>query len=427
MSKLGLSLLVFREIRYRLWQFFFAVFAVAIATGGVVGMISLFQIYDAATTRSLAEKEKEIRTRLAELSESMRKGSLIQQFNITILSAEQDLASFHFDHYPNTTLPESDVKTLVNSDITTINHLEPSLTKRIRWPEKNCDILLTGIRGEAPLLLASPKKMFNPPVPPGQVALGSELAGSLAPGDPIEMFGKTYKIARVHWPKGTIADMTAWLDLDEAQKILDSPGVINAMRAIHCGCANMDLDLVAKKIKSILPDTQVIIDKPKADTRNSMRSAAEEESREALATEAASRAETLTRITSTAFAVLPILLATCGGWLLWLSWFAVRSRRQEIAVLRSMGASSIFIAALFLSRAAAAGLAGALSGCAIAVLLAVTWGTRYTPGFLASDAILPLWIFSAALAGIAFSLAAALIPAIAATRQDPAKILQQEI
>lgn len=427
MNQTGLFYLVFREMRYRIWQFLFASIAVAIATGGIVATISLFRLHDSATSHSLANKEKEIRSRLAELSESMRKSSLIQQFNITILSGKQDLASFHFDHYPDTTMPESDVKALAESDITTINHLEPSLTRRIRWPEKNRDILLTGIRGETPLRLVSTKKMFNPPVPPGQVALGSELAGSLSPGDSIEMFGKSYKIARIHWPKGTIADMTAWIDLSDAQAILQMPGVINAMRAVNCGCANMDLDLVAKKIRSILPDTQVIIDKPKADTRNSMRAAAEAESREAIATEIASRAELRKRIETTASAMLPLLFVTCGGWLLWLSWFSVRSRRQEIAVLRSLGANSPFIASLFLLRAASAGVVGAILGSSIACALAVAWGHHYASEATLSEAIAPLWVAAACIAGITLSLTAALAPAIVAARQDPAKILQQEI
>jgi putative ABC transport system permease protein len=114
---------------------------------------------------------------------------------------------------------------------------------------------------------------------------------------------------------------------------------------------------------------------------------------------------------------------------------SVAQRRHEIGVLRSVGATRGQIRNLFLMEAALLGLIGAVLGVPLGLGLArVLLGSLSR---LVADALFPVpmmpptlmelrwFLFSAAVAGVATSVIAALFPAISAAREEPADAVRR--
>lgn len=113
---------------------------------------------------------------------------------------------------------------------------------------------------------------------------------------------------------------------------------------------------------------------------------------------------------------------------------AVAQRRQEIGVLRALGASRRQIRTLFLIESGLSGLAGSLAGLVVGVLLA-----RGLAGYVSSlikgiygvadrtmeIATAPGLMAAGVGVGVATSLVAGFLPALAAARVDPIKALQK--
>ena len=88
--------------------------------------------------------------------------------------------------------------TLARSGLMTIRHLLPNLQQKVLWPEQRRTILLTGVRGEVPLVHRKPLEPILLPVLPGHAVLGHELHRGLelSEGDRIELLGKTFTVTR---------------------------------------------------------------------------------------------------------------------------------------------------------------------------------------------------------------------------------------
>ena len=59
-------------------------------------------------------------------------------------------------------------------------------------------------------------------------------------------------------PRGDQDDITLWIDLPAAQKLLDKPGQISAILAIECNCAADPPKTIRGDLARVLPGTQVI-------------------------------------------------------------------------------------------------------------------------------------------------------------------------
>ncbi len=64
---------------------------------------------------------------------------------------------------------------LPESEIVTVNHLLPQLSKRVRWEEQNRSILLIGVEGQVPIAHRSKKKPIMNPLTLGTINLGYDL------------------------------------------------------------------------------------------------------------------------------------------------------------------------------------------------------------------------------------------------------------
>ena len=457
-----LSVLIFNELRHRWLNSLLSLVTAFLAVGCLAAAVALLHEHRLATDAIIASKEDQTRTRLAALADDMRKITVRMGFNILILPKDQNLGDFYADDFAQKTMPEEYATRLASSGVATINHILPSLQQRVRWTERERTVLLIGVRGELPITNGLPaaadtstpapsapasklpptisktsdgktgdnkaKKPLLPTVPKGKAMLGHDLHRSLnlKVGDSFTLLGRNFSVSECRAEKGTKDDITLWINLAEAQELLQQPGRINAILALECNCAATDrLGEVRAEVARILPDTQVIEYESQALARAEARNRAEAEGVAAIAAERERRALLAQEKERFAGAIVPLALLVCGVLIGLLSWQNVRERAVEIAILRTLGLGTGSILGLVLFRAAAIGLIGSVVGFAGGLLAASLWAATPAMTMAVHELFTPLWLMTAALAGPLLALAAAWLPALAAAQQDPANLLRE--
>jgi putative ABC transport system permease protein len=105
-------------------------------------------------------------------------------------------------------------------------------------------------------------------------------------------------------------------------------------------------------------------------------------------------------------------------------YMAVLQRTREIGILKSLGASKVFVMGILLAEATALGLGGAVAG------IALSFGTRALMNTLMPaslpQAIVPDWWPIAGLIAVGGALLGSLYPGMLAVRQDPIEALAYE-
>lgn len=451
--------LIWREIGHRKLQFAVGVLAVMVAVATFVAAEALLRADELETARLLEAKQSEVETALtakraavesagAELEDAMRKHMLGLGFNVLILPAEQNLSELHLSGGLSATMPESYVDKLANSEIVTVNHLLPSVTRRITWTEKGRDVILVGTRGEVPIMHRGMKKPLLEAVAPGKIVLGYDLQTQLqlAVGDTVTLLGQEFEVSTVHEQRGSEDDVTVWIDLKQAQELLGLQNLIHAILALECECAGDRIAMIREEIAGILPGTQVIERYSAALARAEARSKAKVAAEQALATETAAATETLereartrgdltARRTAVAALVVPTVMTASIALIALLAFTNARQRQPEIGILRAIGLRSGQVLAAFLGKALLIGLIGGCLGSGLGACLSkilphfgtqlpladrAIWSAVMSSGPMMTT-LLVVPFLAMCLAGLA-----SWIPALLAARQDPALILQGE-
>jgi putative ABC transport system permease protein len=421
--------LIVRELAHRKLNFLFSVLSVAIAVACLAGAWTLLRADERHTAQLLAQKQKEVETAGAELEEAMRKITLGLGFNILITPQDQDLNELHLEGGLSRAMPEEYVDRLAQSKIVTVNHLLPSVVKRLTWPEKNIPIILQGTRGEVPILHADPKKPLLDAVPPGRIVLGYHVQQrlNLQPEDKVTLLGRNFTVLKSHPERGTTDDSTVWIHLAQAQELLGMQNLIHAILALECQCAGERLPGIRREITGILPGTQVMERGPPALARAEARARAQENAVHALQLETASRTQIRLQHERFAAVLVPVVFTGCILWIGFLAFGNVRERRCEIGILRAIGYRSGQILAIFLGKAAILGLIGAILGYLTGAAIGAQWSagaesiaaTSTWPGL-----DLGLMAMATAMA-LLLAVFGSWIPALWAARQDPATVLQE--
>lgn len=432
--------LIILEIMHRKLGFTLAVATVATSVAALVAVAALLGAHDLRTALMLddmnaeTERMEERFTReMKAYEDGVRKTMKGLGFNVFIFPEGQELDEVYAEGFASKTMPESYANTLAQSKIVTVNHLLPSLTRKLKWPEHERTVILIGIRGEVPIAHKDPKKPLIDPVPKGRIVLGHELHRSLglSEGNSTVFMGHNFTIEKCHSERGTKDDVTIWMHLKECQELLGEKGQINAIKALECNCASIDrLGEIRREIAAILPGTKVIEMESKALARAEARNKAKKLSQGAIADK---KAETIKLRTDrerlrfedeqkyTALLTIVILLST--AWVAFLAFSNSRDRRSEIGILRAMGISTGSILWALMGRAFLVGLTGA----GLALLLAFLFSNLLREslhGFelQSLQEHVPLVLFSVP----ALSCAASWLPSLQAANRDPATILRNE-
>jgi hypothetical protein len=423
--------LVAKEIFHRKFNYALSVFATLIATAALVGSIVLLRMHDARTSTILHEKEAELQVRMDKLNDDTRKSMLKLGFNLVILPKDQNLADWYADDYSTKYMPESYVDILAESDIVSVRHILPSLQQKIRWPERKRTIILMGTRGEVPNLHLSPQKPLVQPVPEGTIILGHELHQSLEieVGDRIKFMGKSFGVTTCYPERGNKDDITAWISLKEAQELLGKEEQINAILALECLCTGNALPIIRKEVAAILPGTQVIERGSRAVARAEARNQVAIEAATTLEEEKRGRGVLRAEREHMASILVPVILLTCALWVALMGFINVRSRREEIGILRTVGVSAKRIFLLFIWKHISIGVLGGFIGLVLGSLFVFVLAGPGPSVPVAAVGSLPFWLGMAALAIIGASFLAVIagwIPAMIASRQDPADVMREE-
>lgn len=452
---MSVGTLILREIRHRLGTFALSVLAVAIAVGVVVAseLLLLRDRLDteailaaqrATVEQTISEREAEVAKTGAALQDEIRKQMVKLGFNVLILPDSQDLSELHLNGTLSATMPESYVSRLAESNIVTVNHLLPMVTRRISWPEQSTEAVLVGTRGEVPILHRAEKKPILDAVAPGQMVVGYDLHQrlKLTEKQRVTMLGREFEVAKLHPQRGTVDDVTVWIDLAQAQELLGLQNLIHGILALECECAGDRISQVRAEIQQILPGTQVVERYSQALARAEARSQAARTAAESLAEAKASGAALLAQVAAGRQAIeaqhadlvrwlAPVVVIAASIWVGLLAWLNVRQRRAEIGILRAIGLSRLKLLAVFLAKAGTTGLAGGAIGLlAGAAVMAANGSAAQTPSLatpleLESPAAMRLLII-ALLAAPLLSMVASWLPALAAAHQDPALVLEGE-
>jgi ABC-type lipoprotein release transport system permease subunit len=401
-----LARLVFKEIGYRKLSLALAALSVVVAVGGFVAIVTILRAHDLRTQQTMDKLEDDMRKEMKRLG-----------FNILILPAGQELDEYLAKDYALKTMPERYVKQLSSSDIITIQHLLPSLRQKVEWKEQgNQDIILVGVRGEIPILHRNPREPILDPVPKGTMVVGYHLYQKLglSVGRRVTLRGAEFTVSKFHEQRGDKDDITVWINLDEAQRLLGKEGEINEILALKCQCAGVGIGGIQAELSRILPETQIVEVATKALAREGAR-------------DRAAQAAKATRQSLEQFAawLVPLVTLASTVWIGFLAFGNVRERLPEIGILRALGLRSQDVFVLFLGRAVLVGVLGAVVGVLCGLVVGVLCSGA--PGELARagrafDARL---LAAALVAAPLLSAVASWLPAMMAARQDPAAILRE--
>ena len=453
-SPLTLPGLIYREIRFRKWSFLLATFAVAAAASLIFGSEALLRLEHLLTQQillqqqdqaevSIREHEERVAAAGAKLQDTVRKQMLTLGFNILIFPKDVDVARLHMDSTVSETMPYSYAEKLANSDIVTINHLLPSVTKRFRWSEQELDIVLNGTRGEIPIMHRALKQPMLDAVAPGQIVIGAAIQQKLKLelGQPVVLQGREFTISKIQPERGSIDDMSVWIDLLTAQEILGMQNLIHAILALECECSGDRISEIRREIAEILPGTQVIERYSQAVARAEARTESKRAADESLAMAKSEGKATLARVREERTSLLnqqqtlnnilqpTVLVLTCCI-VAALAFHNFRQRKSEIGLLRALGLGSSSILSAFLGKAILVGGVGGVLGVAIGIgiLLVRMMGMSLSPSVLEtwSSASLTWTAIWLPILMVLLTVVASWLAAYQASRQDAAIVLQGE-
>jgi len=393
--------LTLQELRQRRMNFFLGVLSVLIATAILGGSLMILNAYDLRTDKILGAKQAELEIKTQQLQQDTIHAMEGLGFNITILPQEQNLGDWYAEDYAERTMPQESLAKLKSSQLITIDHLEPILSQKVRWPETKWTILISGIASaDAPAA--------------GQADLGDEIARglNLKPGDTLQLMGQPLIVRNRKIQEGAIEDITLTLSLSDAQTLLGKKGQISEIRARQRRVAWQDIARIREEVSRILPDTQIVEKGSEILAKVTAIRQVELKGAEQIENEQTARSQMRRSVQRTLGILLPFILLACVAWIYLLAADNAARRTVEIGTLRSLGFSSGSVAKIFVFRSLLTGLIGGVAGLFVCAIFAHGMPIK-------------LFIFLLPLALI-IALAGSIIPVRRAVNRDPADILRGE-
>jgi len=370
--------LISKEISHSKFSFMCCAIIICICLCSVLISLSLTKNFDKETVGILNKFDEKSSENLKSLEDQIRKEMKGLGFNIYIFPEGQDLQEVYSKGYASKTMPENYVNKLAdNPTLAKINHLLPSLTQKLVWPETKRTIVLVGIKGEVPIAhkVASSKKKKPPlidPVVKGKAVIGYELQQSLnlKKGQEITILGRKFTVEKSNEARGNADDITIWINLEECQELLGKEKQINAILALQCNCASIDrLGEIRQEVEAILPGTEVIEVKSTALARAEARMTAKQTAEDQMAIIKEQRSELKQGIEKNSLLVNAAFSLVAIITVLVFSLINVLHRTAEIGIYHSFGYKNSAIFKLIMGRAFLFGILGSLLAAILAPLI----------------------------------------------------------
>ncbi len=390
--------------------------AVAVYSGGRIILNNIDNRAETALQIHEQYKQNNLDKMKNQVEESMEKLG----FNIIILPENQDLGDYHSEDYAKETMPEDYALKLTKADLLTVKSLIARLKASVKWSEKKWTVILLG--EAVPRMSVSDKPGRGYSLislrPESSARIGSEIARGLSiqPGSEIYFNGTKLLVDEVLPEKGTSDDVTLFVGLETAQKLLNKTGLINEITAEQCRTSLNKLDNIRNEIRSVLPGVKVIETGTTVLAQyNALKNTEEKISSEKK--EELQMLQTLRVKNSRKTDLLSLLsLCVCGVLLLILSVRNVRQRREEVGVFRAMGCSTGQVLSVLLARPLLAGVTGGALGVLAGGGYAALRGLHR---IITMNTVL---VSLAAAAGVA--LIAGMIPVLIEIFRDPTAVLK---
>jgi len=428
--------LMAKEVLHRKLSFLLGLVSIAAALACLVGALRLLEAHDIRTGQIIAQKEKDTKSEMDGLEDDIRKAMLKLGFNILIIPKDLNLADFYANDYADKYMPESYVEKVSQAKVVSIRHLLPSLRQKIMWPERKRKVILIGTRGEVPFMHKAPKKPLpvsrTTPVARDTMVVGYELHQSMriSEGDKVKLLGREFTVTKCYKERGTEDDITVWINLEQAQEMLDKKGQISAILALECHCAWGDVLAVRKELNQILPDVRIVEKSTKALARAEARYSAKRRAASQVKRAKEHRAQLRRERENLAAILVPLVMVVVALWVAFLMLNNVRERASEIGLLRALGLRANQILVVFLSKAFLMGVLGGVIGYFGGIYVGLVLSNRMegvSPTEAVETGLFDPWLFVMALVLAPFlAVVASWIPATLAARQDPAIVLRQE-
>jgi len=423
---------ILKEIRLRKLNATLIALSVCAATAILIGSTAVSQAYNRSLEQEFETRKTDLEKQMHQMWNEYRKMTKDLGFNVLILPREQNLADFYAEDFSSQYMPESYAEKLASSTSVTIQHILPALIQKTWWPEKKRSVLIYGVRGELTRLhfpKANKKSPILQPVNPGEVVCGYELSRGLGlkAGSKITIHGTPFTVSKCHEQRGNRDDITLWIDLATAQKMFDKEDKINAILALECRCSSdQNLPNVAKiraDLEKILPGTQVLEFMSEVIARAEARYAAHRTKETALSSEI-SHADKSKKQRGIFLMGLFIIFASASIFMVsFLTLYNVRSRLQEIGILRAIGFSSLRLVFFFSGKLFLLGLLGALTGIIIGLAAAELYTSKWNISIVQTEQV--LWFALTAAGMTAINAGAGLIPVLRGVNQSTALLLRE--
>lgn len=362
--------LLLKEIRYR-W-------AVHLLIVLLMACIVSILVIQSSLNSSAEEKIKELSH---ELGQSM-----------LVLPQGTDLEDFYAMRYGTQTMPDDYGDRIKASPLGQhAGKIEPRLYGNITL--ENTDLVLVGQK----LTTHSPGNAAN-----RFMAVGSGAAQrlNLKAGDTREVSGTSFRVVQVIDPPPKGYDMALFVPLQQAQRILDKPGQINALTMGGCWCT-LDIPAFAAQVEETLPGTMAITVDGMAQAQVQINA-------------------TMERYSTILWIIGTLLVIGC---IVFLILYMIRKGAREIGLLLSIGLSPLRIVIKNILISVATAITGALAGYLLSVPLMSWLGNSFL-----RIGLEPSWQFLPHFLGAALTVAliASSLPSWFVTRLDPTTLLREE-
>ncbi len=421
--------MMLREIAYRRKTFLLALAGVAVATASLVAGALFLRQHDRQTEWILQRKEKETASKMAALKADVKRAMHRLGYNAVIIPRDQPLGDWYADDYAAKCMPQGRAGVLAKTSGLVERYL-PRLRRKLAWDERKWTVIVVGVGREEILTttVSEPAPLVEE-LPANAVVVGHELhqALGLKPGDELELQGRRVRVLRCAREEGTADDITIWMRLEEAQRLLGKPALINEILIVEHPSVWGDPNALRQRVSEVLPDCQAVEIASQTLARAHARVKMAEEAGVAVRRERQNRAELRSQISRTALLLVPIAFVLCGIWISVLAYVNVSERTAEIGALTAIGFRQQQIALLFLAKYLLTGAAGGVLGAAagwVTCRLASVEAPAPAGSLAGAYGVRALLI--AVPVGVVFCLLAAWLPARRAARLDPAEVLGHE-
>lgn len=349
--------------------------------------------------------------------------------NILILPKSATVQDYYSADMQDDVFPEEYVTRLTTSDLQGLDNLSPKLSFPVVISGRK--MILTGIlpkqefQGKAAWqgvgIFAKPENCGTVPdvsqnskPDPGalsrkrvietlaldEILVGADTAAALnlKDGSSVAVMGTAFKIIGILPSTGTIDDSRIFAHLHTVQKLAGKGPVVNAIEVVGC-CNAISAGLVGK-INRLLPEAKVLTITQVVDTQ----------------------IKTNRLMARLSMLFLGIIVIVGGASIANYMYANVYERRQEIAIMMAMGATSGFVLRLFLMKALVIGMVGGVAGYIVGTGMAVYLGPKFAAIPVLPMPSLLLWALGIS---VALNVGASVFPALRATKLDPSIVLQE--